>query len=191
MATLMSDKRFGSGISFLFSKLPHSEAILHAFVMTTVLLQLLSSFFMHVHATTPLATLSAIDWYHVYAGLGLLLLTPVFMALMLKRRHWRDLYPWLGGNLSQIKADICSLLDRQLPEAKPAGLAATVEGLGLLALFLALISGTVWLLAMLQGWSDAPDLLKLHKALVGLIEAYVYGHGGFALLHLIVWWRRD
>ena len=185
----MSGKSFSQGVSYLFHRLPASEVWLHAIVMSVVLLQIFSSFFMHVHGDTGLAALTAVDWYHITAGLGLVLLTPVFMALLLKRRHWQDLYPWMRGDFTQIKMDISTLVSKHLPDAKPAGLAATVEGLGLLALLLALISGASWLAGLYSGWSFTPALLELHKTLVGLIEAYVYGHGGFALLHLVVWLR--
>ncbi|MCL2913623.1 cytochrome b/b6 domain-containing protein [Shewanella corallii] len=185
----MSDKHLSRGISFLFSRLPPAETWLHAIVMSAVLLQLLSSFFMHVHVDTPLTKLTPVDWYHVFAGLGLLVLAPVFMALLLKRRHLRDLYPWLFGQFQQLKTDLRILKGLSLPDAQPGGLAACLEGLGLLALLLAVFSGAFWLAGITLGWQTAPDLLGLHKALVGLIEAYVWGHGGFALLHLLVWRR--
>ncbi|WP_345197260.1 hypothetical protein [Kistimonas scapharcae] len=37
--------------------------------------------------------------------------------------------------------------------------------------------------------ATAPLLLSIHKTSVGAIECYFYGHGGFALLHLVSWWR--
>ncbi|MGI2257962.1 cytochrome b/b6 domain-containing protein [Shewanella sp. GXUN23E] len=186
----MSDSKLSRGINDLFSGLPPLEKWLHALILTAVILQIISSSFMHIHADTLQNSFGTVDWYHIIVGLGLLLLTPVFMGILLKRRTWRDLYPWLAGNFSVIKEDIGILRTFSLPPSRPAGLAACVEGLGLLALLAAVLSGALWFTSMRQGWTETADLLSLHKTLVGLIETYVYGHGGFALLHFIAWWRK-
>ncbi|WP_232055236.1 hypothetical protein [Vibrio taketomensis] len=80
---------------------------------------------------------------HVYGGLLLLPISLLFIYKALKRRTIADMYPWLSGNFSQIKADIQTLRQFTLPKTHPAGLAATVEGLGL-RLLLALVTGTLW-----------------------------------------------
>lgn len=98
------------------------------------------------------------------------------------------MYPWLSGNFTQIKQDLQCLSRVELPESHPAGIAATVEGLGLLALLLALVTGTAWYLSA-SSTGISPELLKIHKTSVGLIETYFYGHGAMALLHFIHWWR--
>ncbi|WP_407333665.1 hypothetical protein [Enterovibrio sp. 27052020O] len=179
-----------SGLSFLFSKLPKTEKWLHIVVMSWVIFQIATSFEMHVHADTTHSQIALIDDIHIYGGLILLLVSMVFFVLVINRRHFSDLYPWAYGQFDTIKQDIRALLKWKLPEAHPGGLAATVEGLGLLALLLALFTGSWWFILFSKGSTLAPDFLSMHKTAVGAIEAYVYGHGLFALLHLLTWWRR-
>ncbi|MEZ8140591.1 hypothetical protein A1OO_13530 [Enterovibrio norvegicus FF-33] len=177
------------GLSFLFSQLPKSEKWLHMLTMTWVLFQLGTSFGMHVHADTTEVQLTWIDKSHMYGGLGLLVVATLFFIIVLNRRSMADLYPWVSGDFKSIKEDIGSLFKWHLPEPRAGGLAATVEGLGLLALLLAVFTGTLWFGFFTFGSAIAPDFLSIHKTAVGAIEAYIYGHGLFALLHLLTWWQ--
>ncbi|MBV7296432.1 hypothetical protein KU854_00840 [Enterovibrio sp. NIFS-20-8] len=178
------------GLSYLFSHLPSAEKWLHFTTICWVLLQLLTSSGMHVKGDTTAAGLTWIDYTHMYGGLGLLMFATVFFVVVLSRRKVTDLYPWLSGNVGRIIEDIKVLLTFKLPEARPAGLAATIEGLGLLALLLAAVTGTLWMISFLSNNTSDPDFLAIHKTAVGAIEAYVWGHGLFALFHLLTWWRR-
>lgn len=176
------------GISFLFIHLPKTEKRLHALVLFWVLWQLILSFGMHVQGDTPFDKITIIDKLHIYGGLGLFVLAVIFFSIILYRRKVADLYPWLSGNFRGLKADIGTLLSRKLPEPAPGGLAATIEGLGLLALLLAVFTGLLWYTAISLGLSISADLLAIHKTCVGAIELYFYGHGTFAFLHLLTWW---
>ncbi len=184
----MSLSRIKQGIEELFANLPHAEKALHALVLIWVLTQIISSNFMHVHADTIWSSVNQVAKLHVYGGLLLLPISLLFIYKVLKRRTIVDMYPWLSGNFSQIKADIQTLRQFTLPKTHPAGLAATVEGLGLLALLLALVTGTLWYIVASSS-GIAPTLLSIHKTSVGLIETYFYAHGAMALLHYIQWWR--
>lgn len=185
----VSDKTL-RGLSFLFAHLPSAEKWLHFTTIAWVLFQIITSSGMHVKGTTTAAEMSWVDYTHAYGGLGLLLLATVFFLVVLSRRSVADLYPWLSGNWLVIKEDLQTLLKLRLPEARPSGLAATVEGLGLLALLLATVTGCLWMIAFLSTGASNPDFLAIHKTSVGAIEAYVWGHGLFALFHLLLWWRR-
>ncbi len=177
------------GISFIFRQLPATERWLHALVMLWVVWQLVTSLGMHIHGNTTAAQYSIIGWLHIYGGMGLFLPAVTFFAIVLYRRRVNDLFPWLKGNLGQITADLKMLKSLKLPKANAGGLAATVEGLGLLALLLALCTGLLWFIVSTISSASAPLLLEIHKTSVGAIELYFYGHGAFALLHFIVWWR--
>jgi hypothetical protein len=181
-------KKSHKGISFLFIHLPKTEKWLHALILFWVLWQILLSFGMDIHSNTPLSHITIIDKLHIYGGLALFLVAAGFFSVVLYRRKMADLYPWLKGDLRGLKNDLHTLLSRQLPEAAPGGLAATIEGLGLLALLLAVTTGLLWYSAISLGLTIAPELLAIHKTSVGAIELYFYGHGTFALLHLITWW---
>ena len=184
----MALSRVKEGVDELFAALPKSEKVLHALILIWVLVQIITSNFMHVHTTTQWDTINLVAKYHVYAGLLLVPIALVFFYKILMRRKIADMYPWLCGNFTQIKKDIKTLCSFKLLEPHPSGVAATVEGLGLLALLLALVTGAAWYIgASTSGTS--PDLLEIHKTSVGLIETYFYAHGGMALLHYIHWWR--
>lgn len=178
------------GLSFLFARLPSAEKWLHFTTLSWVLFQLVSAAGMHVSKDATVYHLTLIDHIHMYSGVGLLLFSMVFFVTVINRRPLTDMYPWLSGNFKVIKVDLRILKTGRLPSPKPSGLAATIEGLGLLALILATITGALWTIAMLSENASSPDFLAIHKTAVTAIEAYIWGHGIFALLHLIVWWRR-
>ncbi|NLS12012.1 hypothetical protein HGP28_03785 [Vibrio sp. SM6] len=183
--------RLRNAVNALFISLPIVEKTLHFLIALWVILQLLSSAGMHIHSDTAEMDWRWIDRLHMYSGLSLLPIAVLFFVVVLRRRGAADLYPWRFSHWRQIKSDLVQLRRRQLPPPKPSGLAATVEGLGLFALLLAVFSGTSWYLAQAFGLSFSSTLLSLHKSLVGLIELYFYGHTGFALLHLMQFWRAN
>ncbi|MDD1779899.1 cytochrome b/b6 domain-containing protein [Enterovibrio sp. ZSDZ35] len=185
----VSNKSVWKGLSYLFSNLPKVEKWFHFVVVAWVIAQLLSSFGMHVHGDTPASALTLVDKFHMYSGIALAPISLIFFTLILKRRTIATMYPWLFMDFAVIKQDIQSLFKLQLPDARPKGLAATVEGLGLLALLLAIATGLLWYVFFTRDGS-APFLLSIHKTAVGAIEAYFYGHAIFALLHLINWMRK-
>ncbi|GIU24124.1 cytochrome b/b6 domain-containing protein [Shewanella schlegeliana] len=182
------NKKLKQGIRELFKSLPFIEKSLHFVVMIGVLLQLISSSLMHVHGDTPLNKIAELAFIHIYLGIVLLPLGIIFAIKVIMRRRLFDLYPWLFGRYEGIKEDAESLLKGSLPEPKPAGLAASVEGLGLLALLLALVTGAMWFLVVnISGPNEL--LLSVHKLAVTFIQIYFFAHGAFALLHLFKWWR--
>jgi hypothetical protein len=173
-----------NAFNYLFKDLPTSEKVLHHAIILWVLLQIISSSFMHIRRDTLWSDINWVSQLHIYSGLVLLFVSILFFIKVINRRKATDIYPWIYKNVNVITEDIKTLLTFRLPETRPAGLAATIEGLGLLALLLAVTTGMLWYLSV--GYSDlTPLLLKTHKTSVGLIEIYFYGHGLFGLLHLI------
>lgn len=185
---IMTLSRVKEGVDELFANLPKSEKVLHALILVWVLAQIISSNFMHVHADTLWGNINLMAKFHVYSGLFLIPITLVFLYRVIARRKITDLYPWLSGNFEQIKKDMAVIRTFRLPESHPSGLAATVEGLGLLALLLALFTGSIWYL-FASNSGTSPLLLDIHKTSVGLIEAYFYAHGFMGILHFVQWWR--
>ena len=144
---------------------------------------------MHVHGDTVLANISGVALLHIYGGLLLIPLALTFTVKVLSRRKCCDLYPWAYGRFDVIKQDIQSLIKLKMPLAKPSGLAACIEGLGIFALLLALVTGGGWYWFLTtQGPSQL--LLSIHKLSVTFIQVYFIGHASAALLHLFVWWRK-
>lgn len=126
-------------------------------------------------------------WLHIIIGFCLLFLAAILIFICLSNRGFRYFYPYLWGDLSQIKNDIKSLFNLKLPDSSPKGLATSVQGLGLGALALVVLSGATWFILWWQNSSLAPEAKNIHKTLTGLIEAYIVGHGLMGLLHFILW----
>lgn len=161
---------------------------IHLVIVFLVLLQILLSNGMHFSKTGQIADGAAYFFTiaHILFGLVTFLVAPIFIFFCFKEQGLRCFYPYLWGDFKQIKADFDLLRHLKLPESKPKGLAKTVQGLGIGALMLVVLSGIIWFVFWLQGGSEANSLKNIHKMLTGLIEVYIVGHGAMAILHFIV-----
>ncbi|MGL4455017.1 MAG: cytochrome b/b6 domain-containing protein [Plesiomonas sp.] len=168
--------------------------VLHASIALLVILQIINSNGMHF---TPEQQIGAgwlsllCTWLHIGSGIVVLLLTALLLPYCFLTRGLRYFYPYLWGDTQRITADVRELLHFRLPESQPKGVAACIQGLGLGALLLVVVSGFSWFVLWRSGSVWAADVKSLHKALTGLIEAYIIGHGGMALLHFMFWYRRQ
>ena len=166
--------------------------VVHIWVLLLVVTQIVISNWMHVPQEAASAMHGAnawFSWMHIGLGLLLLCLTTRLAAVCFRSRGLKYYYPYLWGDFTQLRQDICTLRQRQLPGATAQGLAACVQGLGLGAMALVTLSGGTWLLLWISGQALAPDVRALHQALTGLVEAYLCGHGGMGLLHF--WLQRQ
>lgn len=123
-------------------------------------------------------------WIHIGTGLSLLPIALLFMVIELKRHGFKYFFPYLHGDLSQLKKDLQQLKRFKLPDPSAHGIAATVQGLGFGALALVVLSGAAWFFSWINMAPRADSIKALHQLLTGLIEAYVVGHGGMGLLHI-------
>ncbi|UJF20259.1 cytochrome b/b6 domain-containing protein (plasmid) [Vibrio sp. SS-MA-C1-2] len=178
-----------SAIKRVFSTLPKVEQILHGLTVLWVLIQILSSGLMHINHHAIWADISTLSLIHIYSGILLLPICLLFVFIIIKRRTCKDLYPWGFKYFYQLKVDLLILKQCKLPQPSPSGLAATVEGFGLLALLSSLLTGVAWFVAIKAGL-DASFFLTIHKTTVGLIETYFYAHGLMGVLHILVETRR-
>jgi hypothetical protein len=108
----------------------------------------------------------------------------VFALLVMREHGFKHFFPYLFGDFKQLKNDINKVIKFDLPAPKLGGLAAIVEGLGIGALFLALLSGLTWFIVWEYNVQWSHYVKELHESLVGLIEAYIIGHGSMGLLHI-------
>ncbi|CUS41336.1 hypothetical protein MGWOODY_Tha854 [hydrothermal vent metagenome] len=75
----------------------------------------------------------------------------------------------------------------KLPEASDYGIAGSIQGLGLGALFLVLFTGLLWFITWNANLSWSHDIEDVHKLLTGLVQAYMIGHGVMGVLHIFVY----
>ncbi len=166
---------------------------LHVVILLLVISQIIVSNFMDFTAGGEISEKTVEyygTWIHIITGLTLLPIALVFVAIEIRERGFRYFFPYLSGEFEQLKSDISRLKKFDIPEPEAGGLAAIVMGLGLGALFLALLSGLGWFLSWNYNLQWAHDIKELHEALVGLVEAYVIGHGSMGLLHIFYVTRR-
>ena len=152
---------------------------LHAIIAVLVILQILSSFAMHMLSSgqlNPALSSWLASWYHILSGLLVVILSLLLAADSLTKRGFHYFFPYLWGDTEQLKKDIQASLRFKMVPPRPKGLATAVQGLGLGALLLVVLSGLIL-------------ALETHKNVTLLIELYLIGHGCMALLHFFVWQR--
>jgi len=123
-------------------------------------------------------------WLHITTGLFIIPVAIVFIIVTLKWHGFKYYFPYLSGNFVKLKTDIKQLMQLKLPEPGAYGIASVVQGLGLGALFLVLLSGLTWFLSWFYNMPWSNDAKEVHELLTGLIQAYIVGHGSMAILHI-------
>ena len=86
----------------------------------------------------------AINLSHIFIGLALLPLAIVYFAACAVGGRWRLYFPWAAGQFGDIGRDLAGIGKGQRPGSEGGGLFAAVEGLLLLALLAAAVSGALW-----------------------------------------------
>ena len=158
--------------------------ILHALIAMLIILQIIDSNFTEVNYHN--ITLGIGTWFHIIVGFSIAVLFVIFLGYEYIKRGIKYFYPYLFGDFRQLKLDICTLLKLKLPNAKPGGLAAIVQGLGLLALLLVLASGISWFIAWNKHSILTHSLQSLHESFTTLIEIYIIAHGAVGVLHFLL-----
>lgn len=125
-------------------------------------------------------------WMHIITGLFIIPVALIFIAVELRSHGFGHFFPYLSGDVTQLKADIGQLRQFKLPEPSEKGLAAVVQGLGLGALILVLLSGMSWFISWSYHAPWAESVKEVHEFLTGLIQAYIIGHGCMGLLHIYI-----
>ena len=92
------------------------------------------------------------DYAHGLLGVVALIVGIFYGVVITRGGRWRLYFPLAAGNGAAVGRDLAGLLRGKVPAAEGGGLFGTIEGLLLLALVAAGMSGVVWFL--LQG-SDA------------------------------------
>lgn len=176
-------------LEYLREQQPPLVRLLHIVILCLVLSQIIVSNFMGFADNGEISKKTVEyygTWIHIGTGLSLLPITFIFVYIELKRHGIMYFFPYFYGNFSQLKKDIQQLKRFELPEASAYGIAAIVQGLGLGALTLVVLSGFTWFLSWIYMAPWAHSIKEFHELLTGLIEAYVVGHGGMGMLHLFI-----
>ncbi len=160
----------------------------HIVVLLLVLSQLVVSNFMDFSRNGEINT-NIVEyygtWIHIITGLFLFPVFLIFVVVVIRTHGVKYFFPYLFGDLAQLKTDIRQLKRFQMPASNASGIAPIVQGLGLGALMLTLLAGLIWFISWRFGapWSDS--VREVHEWLTGLVEAYVIGHGSMGALHIL------
>lgn len=114
----------------------------------------------------------AINLSHVVLGLAMLPLGIAYFAACTVGGRWRLYFPWVAGQFGEIGRDVAGLFRGQRPGSEGGGLFAAIEGLLLLALLAAALTGVLWFLG---GGTEAAIAWRGHHILAarGLIVLMV------------------
>ncbi|EMX6369758.1 cytochrome b/b6 domain-containing protein [Enterobacter hormaechei] len=177
----------------LRNALPHRDTpffrVLHIIVAVLILLQIISSNLTESDALSDYTLTGFVTWFHIVSGLSLIALGVVMLVWMLTQRGFRYYFAWLTLNFRGVIEDIKMLMSFRLPEAHAGGIAALVQGLGVLALLGVALCGGFWFaLNTIPGASPVltETILHLHKFLTVFIETYFWVHGAMGLLHIFL-----
>jgi hypothetical protein len=91
-----------------------------------------------------------LDYSHVVLGFVALLLAFSYAVTCSLGGRWRLYFPFIAGGLGAVGRDLAGLLRGRIPAAEGGGLFALIEGLLLLALLAAAVTGAAWF------WRRAP-----------------------------------
>jgi len=124
-----------------------------------------------------------LDLGHVALGLAMLPLGIVYLAACTVGGRWRLYFPWAAGQLGAVGTDVAGMFRGERPGSEGGGLFATIEGLLLLALIAAALSGTLW---FVERGSDAAVLWRGHHIVAAHAFAVLMGLHVLAVsLHVV------
>ncbi|WP_440683898.1 cytochrome b/b6 domain-containing protein [Cysteiniphilum halobium] len=156
----------------------------HLSIAFLIIMQIIDSNFMRVRYSSWILNVGF--YIHIAIGCTIATLSLFLFFFAFKKRGIKYFYPYLFNNFNPLKEDLKDLMKLKLPNARSGSLAAIVQGLGLGALLLVLLSGMMWLISWYIRLSISHDLQELHKTLTGLIELYIYAHGALGIIHYLI-----
>lgn len=177
----------------LRNALPHKDTpffrVLHIIVAFLILLQIINSNLTESSSLGDPTVVGIVTWIHVISGFALIVLGFFMLVWMLVNRGFRYYYSWLALDFRGITEDIKTLFTLRLPEAHAGGIAALIQGLGVLALLGVALCGGLWFVLNANLGSSSVlvrDVLHFHKFLTVFIETYFFAHGAMGLLHIFL-----
>lgn len=162
---------------------------LHTTLAGLIILQILNSNLVHMTHTGAVKVgmfNTLFLWLHIILGSLTVIATIGMIIFMLTKQSFRQFFPYLFGDNAVLKDDLKQIIKGKLPEPREKGLGNIIQGLGIGALILIETAALVWLVLWLNHSPYANEAREIHKSLTGLIEAYLIGHGGMALIHFLI-----
>ena len=115
------------------------------------------------------------DYAHIVAGFLAMLVGVSYTIMCVRDGGWRIYFPWASGHGGAVTRDLAGLLRGRMPSAEGGGLFAMIEGLLLVALLVAAVSGAAWVLNqgtdLAMAWRDHHILAA--RTFTGLLVLHV------------------
>ncbi|GLP94845.1 cytochrome b/b6 domain-containing protein [Paraferrimonas sedimenticola] len=126
------------------------------------------------------------EWNHLWFGGLVTLLSVGFWLTNLAHGKWRSHYSWLVADFAQVVRDLKGLTKGRLPSAIDGGLLAWIEGIAMLLLIGAGVSG---LMGYLSSGAQALSWYDWHTSLAWSLLWALAVHAVAALGHYIETFR--
>jgi len=175
-------QRWPIGASEPVRLLDRLNGALHLGVAVTSIWLVLGSPWVAMYDRLP-ASAGFGDLAHVGAGVAALPIGLAYLAGCLGGERRRELYPWLGGDLTAVGRDLAGIFRGRVPTVEGGGLLPLLEGLLLLALVIAGLTGALWLAT--QGAELAATLREQHIVVARVFIALLVLHVAGVALHLL------
>jgi cytochrome b561 len=120
---------------------------------------------------------------HVWLGFAALALGTLYLGVCARGGRWRTYFPWAGPQMNAVGRDLAGIVRGQMPSVEGGGLFALIEGLLLLALVAAGLTGALWFFT--QGTSDAVAWRAAHIGAARTAAVLVLLHVVGVSLHLL------
>lgn len=124
-----------------------------------------------------------IDLSHVLLGFAALALGLVYALACTLGGRWRLYFPWLAGDGGAVLRDLAGLFRGQRPMSEGGGLFGAIEGLLLVALLAAGLTGALWFAQ--QGSEAALAWRSAHGVAAWSFAALLVAHTLSVALHLV------
>lgn len=124
-----------------------------------------------------------INLAHVVLGFAALPIGAAYAAAVVQGGRWREYFPYLGGDLGAVGRDLAGLFRGSLPTVEGGGLFPMIEGLVLLALLAAALTGAAWF--FVPGTETAVALREAHIVAARAFAVLMLLHLAGVALHLL------
>ncbi|MFQ3250530.1 MAG: hypothetical protein ACI9O6_002369 [Glaciecola sp.] len=181
---------FNTTMRYLKERQTPFVRILHLATIALILNQIIVSNFIAFNDSGEISTNTLeyyATWIHIITGFFLIPIFVTFLIIELRQQSLKYFFPYLFGEFAQLSSDIRQLSKLKLPDLSDYGVAASIQGLGLGAVFLVLFSGLLWFITWNANISWSHDVEEIHKSLTVLVQAYVIGHGVMGVLHIFAY----
>lgn len=175
---------------FYFMKSRQTSAIfkIHMVIILCVLIQIFLSYIIDISEPNK-ATGNPLKLYgsllHFFVGSITFFFSLLLLLVAIRTRGFRYYYAIFLGQTQPLIKDAKILISKKLPKPNAGSLAATIQGLGMLALIAVSLSGLCWFLMWFFEMPIAHNIEEVHEIFTKIIQVYIVGHASVGIVHVM------